>query len=85
MINATRFAFGFALLLGGYHLLWVALVAVGWAQPVIDFVFRLHFLEPVLVVTPFTLGPAAGLVVLTAAIGAAFGWLIAAIWNCAVR
>lgn len=85
MINTRKLAVGFAALFGGYHLLWAIVVAIGWAQPVLNFVFRLHFLTPILVVTPFAWAPAIGLVALTTVIGGVFGWLIAIIWNCAAR
>lgn len=30
---------------GPWHALWAGLVASGWTQPLIDFIFRLHFLS----------------------------------------
>jgi Exopolysaccharide synthesis, ExoD len=35
------------------HLLWVLLVASGWAQPLMDFVFWLHCIRPVYVIEGF--------------------------------
>ena len=69
------------ILMGGYHACWAALVALEWAQPVIDFVFRMHFIRPVLVIEPFHLARAAALVGITAAIGFAVGAAFAWIWN----
>jgi hypothetical protein len=55
---------GFALgsLLGGLHLLWALLVASGWAQPLMDFIFWLHFIRPVYMIEAFDPLRAAGLV-----------------------
>ncbi len=73
------------LALGGifavFHFLWAVLVAAGGAQLVIDWVFRLHFLVPVMQIAPFSLGLAAGLVVMTFVVGYVLGWLFATIWN----
>jgi len=56
-------------------------VAAGWAQPVIDFVFWMHFIKPVYVIQPFNLGTATVLVVVTAVIGFVVGSVFAVLWN----
>jgi hypothetical protein len=70
-----------ATLLGGWHLLWSSLVAVGLAQPLIDFVFWMHFIKPVYLIEPFSPGRAAILVAVTASVGYAVGYLFALMWN----
>jgi hypothetical protein len=54
-IHPHRAALTAAILLGGWHFLWSLLVAVGWAQPLIDFIFWIHFLRPVYVVERFNI------------------------------
>lgn len=80
-VNPNRVALIFATFGGGWHLLWSAMVAVGWAQPILDFVFWMHFLKPAFVVGPFDIGIALVLVAVTTAIGAAMGWILAVLWN----
>jgi hypothetical protein len=62
-VNQHKAGFAVAALLGGWHLLWSSLVALGLAQPLIDFVFWMHFLKPIYVIEPFSLGRAAILIV----------------------
>jgi hypothetical protein len=68
-------------LLGGWHLLWAIIVAVGWGQPLLDFVLWMHFIKPVFVVDGFSIGRALVLIAMTAAIGYCGGYLGALIWN----
>lgn len=45
-----------AALLGGWHLFWSSLVAVGLAQPLINFVSWMHFINRAYVIEPSALG-----------------------------
>jgi hypothetical protein len=80
-LQPNRTGLVFAVLLGGWHLLWSLLVAVGWAQPLVDFIFKIHFIKPVIVIEQFSIHLALLLVLLTAAIGYVAGWIVALLWN----
>lgn len=69
------------IVIGLWHLTWAALVASGYAQPLLDFVLRLHFLEFKYVLTPFAASTAAMLVAVTFAVGFLFGSIFALVWN----
>ncbi len=68
-------------LIGGWHLLWSLLVLLGWAQPIIDFIFWAHMIKPVYFIKPFDPVAAVVLIVITAVIGYLFGFFGAIIWN----
>jgi hypothetical protein len=80
-MNPNRAALILAILLGGWHLLWSVLVAVGLAQPLINFIFWIHFIRPVYMIERFDIGVALLLIGVTAAIGYAIGWSFAVLWN----
>ena len=66
---------------GIWHFAWAILVASGVAQWLMDWVFKLHFIQPVYVVTPFKPVLAVTLIVVTSMLGYLSGWIAAAIWN----
>lgn len=77
--NKTGLVWG--LFLGLFHLFWAVLVAIGLAQPLMDFVFKIHLLNNPYVVAPFDLTLAIMLVVITFIIGYILGVIFAWIWN----
>ncbi len=62
-MNVCKAGLVLGFVLGGFHLCWSILVALGWAQPVIDFVFWMHFIKPIYVIEPFAIAKAAILLV----------------------
>lgn len=68
-------------LLGLAHAGWSVLILIGLAQPLIDWVFRLHMIQPVYQIAPFSLAMAAMLVIMTGVVGYALGCIFALIWN----
>jgi hypothetical protein len=81
MISPIKAGLVLGVVIGLWHLIWSLLVASGWAQPFIDFVFWMHFIRPVYVIEPFNLGTATILVVVTAVIGFVIGCIFAVLWN----
>lgn len=81
MINPNKVGLVIGALFGSWHLFWAFLVLVGWAQPIIDFIFWAHMIQPVYIVKSFNPAAAATVVAVTAALGYVFGLLGAAAWN----
>ena len=67
--------------LGLWHLCWAALVASGFAQALLDFVFWMHFMKPAFIVGAFDPMVALVLVMVTTAIGFVIGVVLGALWN----
>lgn len=80
-LNPARAAISVGAVFGVWHLMWVALVAIGAAKPVMDLVLKLHFIQLDYTLAPFVVSTAITLVGLTFAIGAVLGLLFAFIWN----
>lgn len=79
--NPHKAGLALAAFLGCWHALWSALVMFGWAQPILDFIFWLHFIIPVYRIEEFAFSRALGLVLVTATLGYLFGYAFAEIWN----
>jgi hypothetical protein len=80
-LNPFKVAAVLGTVMGGFHLCWSILVALGWAQSVIDFVFWAHFIKPIYVIEPFEFARAMILLFLTAGIGFILGLVFTWVWN----
>lgn len=80
-ISPARTAIAVGVVVALWHLIWVALVGLGWAKPVMDFILQLHFINLQYSLAPYAATTAATLIVLTFAVGAAFGLAFAVVWN----
>ncbi len=83
MLNLQPHKAGLALGLffGGFHFLWSLLVALGWAQGLLDFIFRIHMIEPAYMVSSFDASLALTLIIVTSVIGYVFGYAFVVVWN----
>lgn len=80
-INPFRAGVAVGVVISLWHLIWVVLVAIGWAKPILEFILRLHFIRLPFELAPFALDTAAMLLALTFTIGAVFGIVFALVWN----
>lgn len=80
-ISPNKTAVAIGSVVGLWHFVWVTLVGIGWAKPVMDFILRLHFIELKYVIAPYSTTTAMTLVLLTFTIGAMFGFIFALVWN----
>lgn len=67
-------------LFGLFHASWALLVALGVAQPLIDWILRMHMIEPFYRILPFNLITAILLVVMTSLVGYVVGWVGGTLW-----
>lgn len=80
-LNKNKTGLTTGVIFGVFHLAWAGLVASGLAQPFMDWIFQLHFIQPLYIITPFNMIKALTLIAVTFAIGFVLGWLFAAVWN----
>jgi len=80
-INSHKLGLTLGTLLGLGHAVWSALVAFGWAQGLLDFIFSKHMLKSAVMVESFSLSHAVILVIITGFIGYVVGQVAGMIWN----
>lgn len=80
-LNSIKTGLSLGLFTGSMHLLWILLILFGAAQPLLDFVYKMHFLNNPFTVQTLTFGLALTLIVITSAVGALAGWFFAVLWN----
>ncbi len=81
MINNHRVGLAVGTFVGLVHLIWSVLVAVRLAQPLMDFILRLHFVEMSHTVGTFQLGTAVILIIVATVVGYIVGVVFGSIWN----
>lgn len=82
-IFVNRAGLAVAAVLAVWHAAWAVLVALGGAQPLVDFIYRLHFVaESAPKVGPFNPASAAILIGTAALAGYVMGAGLAVAWNC---
>jgi len=81
MTNPSKVGLLFGALISGWHVLWSLLVLVGLAQPLIDFVFWAHMIQPVYVIKPFDPIAAVSLIAITFSTGYVLGFIGAVVWT----
>jgi hypothetical protein len=79
--DPVRLGVTFGLFLALFHAGWALLVALGWAQLLIDLAFWAHFIKPPYQIEAFETGRALVLVVFVFAVGLAMGIGGGYLWN----
>ncbi len=80
-IDPTNTALTVGAFAGGLHLVWSILIALGWAQGLVNFILWAHMVSLPYVVKEFDFSAAIILVVVTTLVGGVFGYVFARIWN----
>lgn len=80
-LDQNKTALNFGIFIALMHLGWSALVAIGLAQKLMDWVYNLHFLNNPFNVMSFDLATAAMLTIVTFVVGYIGGFVFAFIWN----
>ncbi len=81
MHNPHKGGLFFGAVLGGVHVVWALLIALGWAQSLINFSFWAHMIHLNVVIGPFDATAALTVIVVAAIIGYVVGYLATLIWN----
>ncbi len=80
-LNQQKAALTLGLFLSGLHAIWSILIAIGLAQPLVDFVMWAHMIHTTTSVGPFDATAAVSLIVLTFVVGYVIGWGFSSLWN----
>lgn len=80
-INPNKAGMALGAFAGLVHLLWSLLVAMGLAQPLLNWILKIHMIESISSVGTFSLGTAVTLVVTTTIVGYVVGWVLGNLWN----
>ena len=80
-LDPKKTALALGKLLGGIHLVWAVLVALGWAQALVNFSMWAHMVNTSVVVQGFNFIAALTVVVVASFVGCVIGYAFARLWN----
>jgi len=80
-LNPTKTGLALGKLLGGVHLVWAVLIALGWAQALVNFSMWAHMVSVPVVVQTFDISAAITVIFFATIIGYILGFVFAKIWN----
>ncbi len=80
-MNPVKTGIALGKLFGGVHLVWVILVALGWAQALVNFSMWAHMVSAPTVVQAFDLSAAVTVVLIATLVGYILGYVFGNIWN----
>lgn len=80
-LNKPKAGLALGIVLGLSHFAWAVMVAAGFAQPLLDWIFREHFIEPYYVIAPFNGATAFTLISVSFIIGYVMGGVFGFLWN----
>lgn len=80
-LSPNKAGLAFGALLGLFHLCWSILIALGWAQFIIDWIFKFHMIQPVYQVMPFSWSMMISLIIITSVFGYILGYVFGLLWN----
>jgi len=79
--NHNSVALPLGLFFAFVHFLWLVMVALQMAKPMMDWLLGLHHIEFQYAMLPFNLGNAALLLVVTFVVGYVAGWILSFFWS----
>lgn len=80
-LNPKKTGLAVGKLIGGVHVIWSVLVALGWAQALVNFSLWAHMVSLPVVIEAFNLTAAVTVILVATAIGYVLGYAFAHIWN----
>lgn len=81
VVNSNRVGLALGSFIALFHFVWSLVVALGWAQAVLDFIYSIHFLNNPFLIQEFSLGKALVLVCFTFVMGYIGGYVLSLVWN----
>lgn len=81
VVNSNRVGLVLGFFIALFHFVWSLVVALGWAQAVLDFIYNIHFLNNPFLIQEFSLGKALVLVCFTFVMGYIGGYVLSLVWN----